>query len=478
MPAPVIPKAAVMLPLPQSPAIESPRAITQDKPKPPATMPGRTGTEVSAPGAKTGNERVPIRQTMPIAISPAFYQEKSGAPPINMHDAGGKSAVATAPMPHTKAFAPVAIERGELVVYWKEIALASYGRMLLEREFGIKPAAQSALKLLGGTLATYKLKSQAEANRLRTILLARFPDWQVDFNARYHSLAAPAAADTKSARTYFPQKIDLPPGLRLPSEVRIGMVDSAVLPTAALTGARVNARDFLGAPDRPADPGHGTAIATLIAGSLAVQHFAGPGAGAKLYVASIMQEKGGETSTNTAALVRSLDWLASEDVRIINLSLGGPGDEIMAGAIARLLRRNIVIVAAAGNSGPDAAPTYPAAYPGVLAVTASDALDRIFPGANQGRYIGITAPGVDIWVPDAQGGRYVTGTSFSAAIVAGVVALMVARAPHMDAKSVISQLCENARDLGLEGRDPVYGCGLVQVARTLASVAHLPDHRP
>lgn len=371
----------------------------------------------------------------------------------------------------SKLPSPKSVLPGELVVYWKDSSHALIGRQILEREFHIKPFSQTSLDHLGGVLATIKLPNQREAHRIRTILLARFPDWQIDFNARYRPMGNSERSEFRPNRAYFSERIDLPINSESLSRVRIGIVDSGITLNAALNEANVSSRNFLGVTDRPADPEHGTAIVTLIAGNHASTHFIGAGAGARLFVASSMQSKGGEISTNTAMLVRSLDWLASENVQIINLSLGGPGDSVMAEAIAKLVRKNIVVVAAAGNSGPDSPPSYPAAYQGVIAVTASDAMDRVYPAANQGTYVGITAPGVDIWIPDAQGGHYVTGTSFSAAIVTGAIAMILAKAPNIESESVISQLCQNAKDLGAEGRDSVYGCGLIQVAKTIASVA-------
>ena len=88
------------------------------------------------------------------------------------------------------------------------------------------------------------------------------------------------------------------------------------------------------------------------------------------------------------------------------------------------------MVAAAGNAGRESPPLYPAANPNVIAVSATDAQDQLFPASNRGSHIAVAAPGVDIFLP-APDEKYqmTSGTSFSAAYVSGVAALMLERNP-------------------------------------------------
>ena len=83
---------------------------------------------------------------------------------------------------------------------------------------------------------------------------------------------------------------------------------------------------------------------------------------------------------------------------VINLSLGGPRNLLVEAALQRTMQQGIVVVAAAGNGGADAMPVYPAAQPGVIAITAVDANLKPYPRANRGDYIAYAAPGVDVWV--------------------------------------------------------------------------------
>ena len=386
------------------------------------------------------------------------------------------TAVANNPAVPGKA-PPAPFESGQLVIYWKDAGDAALGVVVMAREFKLNPASENRLPNLGGVIATFKLTSQREAERVKNILTSRYPTWRIDFHARYlphQSLRPPPpvpAGVPSLPRQYWSQKIDTAtPTAETGRGIRIGIVDTAVDVNAALKNNLLSQRSFLGIGEIAASSAHGSALATLIAGRDDGNAFSGVSPGAALYVAAIMHIQGAETASNTATLVRALDWLLGERVQVVNLSLGGAGDRIMEEVIARLLRSRVIVVAAAGNGGDDAVPSYPAAYPGVIAVTASDAEDQVFTRANRGPYITLTAPGVDVWTPDRGSGRYVSGTSFAAAIVSGAVATMLAKRPALDAAGSRDLLCRHARDLGSPGTDPIFGCGLIQLRATLAAI--------
>ena len=133
------------------------------------------------------------------------------------------------------------------------------------------------------------------------------------------------------------------------------------------------------------------------------------------------------------------------------------------------------MVAAAGNAGPKSPPLYPAANANVIAVSATDAQDKLFAASNRGSYIALAAPGVDIFLP-APDEKYqmTSGTSFSAAYVSGLAALMLERNPALKPDEVRAILMKTARDLGPPGRDDLFGAG---EADAFAAVSAVSPHR-
>ena len=106
----------------------------------------------------------------------------------------------------------------------------------------------------------------------------------------------------------------------------------------------------------------------------------------------------------------------------------------------------------------------------MIAVTASDESDQVYVRANRGRYIAITAPGVDIVAP-APNGLYqkVTGTSVAAAEVSGIVALLLERNPRLTPADVRRILTATAKRFGPGRRDVNFGAGLVDPVKALQS---------
>jgi subtilisin family serine protease len=104
-------------------------------------------------------------------------------------------------------------------------------------------------------------------------------------------------------------------------------------------------------------------------------------------------------------------------------------------------------------------------------VTATNADDALFPGANRGNYIAVAAPGVEIYAP-APDGTYqlTTGTSVAAAEVSGVAALLMERNPSLTPAAVRKILMDTAKDLGPRGRDRDFGAGLVNALKALTAV--------
>ena len=111
----------------------------------------------------------------------------------------------------------------------------------------------------------------------------------------------------------------------------------------------------------------------------------------------------GQPESSTINIIKGLDYAIQRGARIVNMSFAGPRDPALAQMLQIAREKGILVIAAAGNNGPKSPPLYPGADPNVMAVTATDVSDRLFNNANQGKYITVAAPGVDILVPAPNG---------------------------------------------------------------------------
>jgi subtilisin family serine protease len=154
--------------------------------------------------------------------------------------------------------------------------------------------------------------------------------------------------------------------------------------------------------------------------------------------------------------------MAGRRVPVINVSLVGPPNGVLERIVRGMIERGHHIVAAVGNDGPAARPLYPAAYAGVIAVTAVDRSLRVLPEASRGAHVQFAAPGANMAAASiAEGYTEVRGTSFAAPVVAGLLALLVDDVGPMAARQALLRLVSMASDMGPPGRDPIYGHGLV-----------------
>ncbi len=221
-----------------------------------------------------------------------------------------------------------------------------------------------------------------------------------------------------------------------------------------------------GAPDT-----HGTAIAGIISARGLTRGIA-PGARVISVRAFATKRQAIPHLTTTFVLLKSLDWAIGEQARVLNLSFAGPEDPLLRSSIGAAAAKGVIMVAAAGNNGRAAPAVYPAAYDGVIAATAIDADDRLYAKANVGTYVAIAAPGVDVLAASVRGAHDLhSGTSFAAAHVSGVVALMLERNPALDASEVRAALMRGAQDLGAEGRDDEFGAGRINAAAALNNIS-------
>jgi len=196
----------------------------------------------------------------------------------------------------------------------------------------------------------------------------------------------------------------------------MGLIDGGVGAHPAFAGAAIEQRGFAGAV-KPS--GHGTAVASLMVGQAGA--FRGVLPGGRLLAADIYG--GSEANGSAEAIARALGWLTVRGVKVVNMSLVGPPNPLLAAAVKAAQAKGVLIVAAVGNDGPAAPPQYPASYPGVVSVTGVDAKGRALIEAGRPTHLDFAAPGADM-AGAVPGGRWeaLRGTSFAAPLVAASLA--------------------------------------------------------
>jgi hypothetical protein len=246
----------------------------------------------------------------------------------------------------------------------------------------------------------------------------------------------------------------------------IGLIDTGIdREHEALRGQSIEIVSGLQLRGDPSQRDHGTAVAALLVGR---SGSSAPGLLPEariLAVDAFYRDSGTADRTDVTTLVMALEALAEKNVRVVNMSLSGPPNEVLKRAIESAQAKGMIIIAAAGNNGAGAEPSYPAAYPGVIAVTAVDKKRDVYRRATQGEYIDLAAPGVDLWVAAPEGGGTMkSGTSYAVPFISAAAAVLHASSKILTPADLQTALENNTMDLGEPGRDKTYGNGLLQAA--------------
>jgi thermitase len=265
------------------------------------------------------------------------------------------------------------------------------------------------------------------------------------------------------------------------SDIVIAVLDTGVSPThPELRGRVLPGFDFVNNDDDPRDDdGHGT----FTAGVAAAEGNNGIGAAGMCWQCRILPVKvlNRRGRGNDAAIAAGIRFAVDRGARIITMSFGGPDDSrVLREAVTYALERNVLLVAASGNGQAEGnVPNYPAAYPDVLAVSATGPDDAITSFSTTGDFVDLAAPGVGVWstlwrrtTGDTYG--FADGTSAACPHVAGAAALVWTVRPELSARQVAEVLMLGADDRGAPGKDPAYGYGRLNLLRAL-QVALDPD---
>jgi len=329
----------------------------------------------------------------------------------------------------------------------------------LQRRHRLTRLESQAFQLSGTTLYRWRIldRNRSVATVVRELESERLVAWaQPNYLFMLQQNETRTEGDTAQyglAKLRLPQAHALAKG----ENVLVAVIDSAIDGNhPELAGSIAGTFDALSTAAIPHQ--HGTAIASLIA---AHGRLMGSAPDAKILAVRAFDPKDAVAEGTTFNILKSLDWAAAQGARVINMSFAGPDDPAIHRSLEAARKKGIVLVAAAGNAGAKSPPRYPAADPNVIAVSATDADDKLFEQSNRGRYITVAAPGAQILVavPD-NGYEMSSGTSYSAAEVSGIVALMLQRKPDLTPDKVKAILRATAKDLGPKGPDAMFGAGL------------------
>ncbi|MEU1041839.1 type VII secretion-associated serine protease mycosin [Streptomyces sp. NPDC005907] len=320
------------------------------------------------------------------------------------------------------------------------------------------------------------------------------------------ALAPPATADSSTDQCTFPNKkyagrpwslqrvlLDELWSQSRGKGVRVAVIDTGVdVKNPQLTHA-VDASagaNFLPAKDdkgEKIDRGNGQGTTdtvghgTRVAGIIAARPTAGTGFVGLAPAATVIPVKQNDAEGHGTAdsLARAIRHAVKADADVINISQDTANavepDPALKQAVDAALAQQIVVVASAGNDGlgGNVKRTYPASYPGVLAVASSDRNNERAPFSQSGDFVGVAAPGVDM-ISTVPGGGHCTdnGTSFSAPYVAGVAALIKAKHGDWTQRQIVAQI-EQTAERSVAGHDRYVGWGVVDPVRALTE-----DDRP
>ena len=336
-----------------------------------------------------------------------------------------------------------------------------HGLTLLEsREFPLVGATIGLFRVTGRKTVEAASRDLRSDNSVRTFQ----PNFRYLLQDQSTELTEGDPAQYANAKLRLPQAHTLAHG----ANVTVAVIDSGVdLKHPEFAAAMIAAYDALGSREGPHV--HGTGVAGAIVSHARLMGSA-PAARILAIRAFSAAPKGAESTSYV--ILKGLDYAAAHGAQIVNMSFAGPKDALIERALAALAAKNIVLVAAAGNAGPKSPPLYPAANANVIAVSATDAQDKLFAASNRGGYIAIAAPGVEIFLP-APDEKYQmsSGTSFSAAYISGLAALMLERNPALKPDQLRAILAKTARDLGPPGADDQFGAGEADAFAAVSAVS-------
>lgn len=351
-------------------------------------------------------------------------------------------------------------------------------------KFTDEPSAQQLVQIQSDLQATvinqlgntYVFQSDV---KLAEDMVAYFQGWNIEFvepHFLYMTNVVNAPQFTPNDVLFEPYQWNLPiintthgwDLSRGSSDVIVAVIDTGVdLNHADLAGSLVGGLNVLDEYAAPFDDvGHGTHVAGVIAATVNnYEGVAGMSWHNKVMPIKALDHTG---AGSTYSVAQGIIWATDNGAQVINLSLGNyMASEFLHDAIKYAYDRDVVIIAASGNDN-TIDPGYPAAYPEVLAVAATNANKQRASFSNYGDYIDIAAPGENI-ASTYPGDEYaaMSGTSMASPHVAALAAMIRSANPVLTNFDVMDIIKQTANDLGPPGYDPYYGYGQIDVVIAL-----------
>lgn len=328
---------------------------------------------------------------------------------------------------------------------------------------------RTKISLTGGDMVRLIIPQGMTLATARDAVVDRSATATVDFNHFYQPQSESEAGCAGKSCALVREIVGWPAGgiADCVKPPRIGLIDTAInAGHVSLANTRLEVIRLGEGEDTKSGAQHGTAVAALLIGA-SDSRVPGLLPGAELIAVDAFQRFGKSADiADIYDLVRALDMLAQRNVKVVNLSLTGPANAVLESSVKAAIDRGMILVAAAGNDGPNAKPVYPAAYDEVIAVTAVDKGRNPYRRAVRGDYVDIAAPGVGVWTAaSVSGARQKTGTSFAAPFVTAAVSVLIAGEPDMSPSTLEARIRQFTDDIGKPGKDPVFGWGLLNASR-------------
>jgi thermitase len=399
------------------------------------------------------------------AVTEEYFKKPIGSGPFKVEQANFPGGLTTA-MPNSDE-----IPSGRIMVAFRDGSPAT----AMRQASAVRGAKLTKVDPKSG-IAIYEVAAGSEkekADEFKSNAAVRFaePDSR--------TLAQLVPNDASYNQQWAPAKINAPMAWDVTTgsaTITLAILDTGIdLTSQEFSGRVVPGYNFIGEDTNVQDDhGHGTHVSGIAAAS----GNNGVGIAGLAWNISILPVKvlSGSGEGYVSDLIAGIDFARERGAKIINISLGtSTFSELLQEAVNRAIDAGVLVVAAAGNSGTESnAPSYPAAFPGVIAVAATDSTDVRAPYSTSGSYVSIAAPGTGIYSTYPGGYATMSGTSAAAAHVSGMASLIWSQNPALKASDVFETIRSTAVDLGAPGKDDLYGSGRIDFSEWAKRFAPAP----